>query len=139
MLFNKLEIGQGARHQCPGCGLPVTIKQTGRRRKFCSDLCRQQTHRATAFRDKKPDLTTSPTQTLGASRNLEKTSTKSTAKTDTLADRGFAESPPIVAIGLGLHTPAQPVESSIERARLIQKAIRIELAARWRTIGGPRR
>jgi hypothetical protein len=126
-------IGQGARRRCLVCNFPITVRPTGRTRLFCSTRCRDEARRQGKFQI----LEEGRYPPQGLPRNFPKTSTKSKAESPTLAGRGFAVTPPIVAIGLGLHVPAPPAESSSERARLIQKAIRLELAARWRG-GGAR-
>jgi hypothetical protein len=128
MLFvSKNEMGQGARRRCSICNFPINVKATGRTAKFCSATCRDTARRNANFeisgRARYPHQ--------GEPRNPEKTPTISTPKIGLLANRAPAIRAPIVAIGLGCCTDAQPPERSSERAALIRNAIRAELAARW--------
>ena len=123
------EPGQGARRLCATCNSPLSIKQVGRTRRFCSDTCRDEARRNANFRD---FGATVPSRSA-VTRNPEKTSANSTACEATLAD---ARSPltvvaPIVAIGRGIST-ASPVGVAKHPQRdLVRRAIRVELAARW--------
>jgi hypothetical protein len=44
------QIGQGARYRCPICNAPISIKSTGRKRKYCSKACRDGAYRDRVFR-----------------------------------------------------------------------------------------
>jgi hypothetical protein len=116
------ESGQGARRLCATCGLPISIKSTGRTRRFCSDRCQGLERRKRNFASKMGRYT-------GDTENPDFSSTKSATCKGTLADPRFPESAPLVGFGLGLGRTAQPSPSD-----LIRKAIALELAARWRVV-----
>jgi hypothetical protein len=136
MLFNpKTEIGQGARASksaslhhgnritCEKCGRALAPKRGSRRKRFCSDACKFKAFRSKKWADRY--------QIPDPQRSVQNSSTKPNGCKSILADRVSAIKAPIVAIGLGCCTDAQPHERSRERAALIRNAIRAELAARW--------
>jgi hypothetical protein len=122
--------GQGSWHRCPVCNKLFDVKPTGRPRKFCSDLCRQDHHRSQAFRDNNHDLAEGPYRPSSLSRNSKKTLTKSTANPSTFADR----TSPIKAFGRGCYAPTQVAADTPDRRALIRAALRIESEARWRLV-----
>jgi hypothetical protein len=136
MLFNpKTEIGQGARASkpaslhhgnritCEKCGRALAPKRSSRRQRFCSDACKFKAFRSKKWADRY--------QIPDPQRSVQNSSTKPNGCKSILADRASTIKAPIVAIGLGCCTDAQPPERSSERAALIRNAIRAELAARW--------
>jgi hypothetical protein len=133
MLHNsRFQFGQGARRLCPVCRCPINIKPVGRPRTFCSDMCRKTESRkggaTTLAAAPNKSLCELPAET--ASRNPEKSPAISTGQIDPF-------STPIVAIGRGLGI-SNNVTGAIDQhpdADLIRRAIRVELAARWRRSG----
>jgi hypothetical protein len=82
--------------------MPLTVKQVGRTRQYCSDRCRKEVTRHPHFRDSSGG----PYPAEGLSGNLEKTSTKTRAKIAILADRESAFKPVWrVAVGPADHSP----------------------------------
>jgi hypothetical protein len=138
MLHNpRALVGQGARRLCPICRSPISIKQVGRPRRFCSDRYRDLARREREFRGKNCDLSEGPSPSEALPGNAEKTSTKSSACGATLVGRapaveaGFA----VVAIGRGISTPSPVSVADHPKADFIRRALRTEFAARWRRSG----
>jgi hypothetical protein len=121
--------------------MPLPIKHTGRTREYCSDRCRKEVVRHPDFRD----FSGGPYRGEGLSGNPEKTSTKTRAKTATLADPRSPFKPvwrvaagPTVSIA-NLIIPyrglaPKPLDPA-ERRELIKQAIELEFAARWPRAG----
>jgi hypothetical protein len=119
------QIGQGARYRCPICNAPISIKSTGRKRKYCSKACRDGAYRDRVFRV----LGTTRYPPSARGQNPDFSPTKSKAQS---ADSSSPRSPvnaPIEVLGHQCLPWPNPVRGG--RARLIANAIAVELTARW--------
>lgn len=127
--------GQGSylRH-CSICSVLMLVRATGRRRKFCSDRCRQEHHRRQEFRDKNSDPGEGPYLGSSLSQIPEENATKSITYKGDLVDRGS----PIKAFGRGCYAPPSAAMESPDRAKLIRAALQLESEARWRAKTGCR-
>jgi hypothetical protein len=122
--------GQGARRQCLGCGQPLTIRLTGRPRKFCSDRCRDEARRHPTILPQNSISEGGRYHPSGRPQNPDFLSTKSTQKTAISADRAS----PVFAIGLGVSSPPRPTPDG-QRAELIRRAVEVEMRVRWPRLG----
>jgi hypothetical protein len=139
----------GNRVICAGCGAVLEPRRGSRRQKFCSYTCRDAARRARNFLatgcSRRADRGTENAIPEGpryyptaVPRSVENPTTKSTACKGDLGDRGSTFSAlPVVAIGLGLgiSTNATAAIDDHPDRDLIRRAIRLELAARWRRGG----
>jgi hypothetical protein len=139
----------GNRIVCAGCGAVLEPRRGSRRQKFCSYTCRDAARRERNFLatgcSRRADRGTGNAIPEGARycptavpRSVENTPTKSTASKGDFGDRGSTfNALPVVAIGLGLgiSTNAVGAIDAHPQADLIRRAIRLELAARWRRGG----
>src|SRR5262245_20317622 len=128
------EPGQGARRQCRVCGQPLSIKQRGRTRLFCSAVCWDEDRRNRNFRN----FGTTVPHRSAVPENAKKTATKSTACKATSADRGSPIKPlstgVLAASGVGVSTVVAP-PADVDRQVRIRLALKTEFDARWSTTG----
>jgi hypothetical protein len=104
MLYNsRAAVGQGACYRRRICGLPFTIKQTGRPRVHCSDCCREVARQERDFR--------------------------ASAGRGSPAKAGSA----VVAVGRGVQISNHVVVADHPQRQLVARAIAAEFAARWPT------